>query len=156
MFESAFVKSPLSDHEKIALRASSLMAVPPPLPEVQPLKGLTGVNLLEVNLTQIASYVQDVASGMRAPPQAAADCPHEDMARILHKLEKMTNIPFCRHCYALGNNCRCQRVAPQAATTLWSSQDTVMWQWHPPQLPLPAPPWEVYLQPRNICQGFLH
>ena len=86
LFQSPFVKSPLSDHENIALRASSLKAVPPPPPEVKPLEGLARVNLLEANLTQWASYIQDLASGMRKPPKAAADCPNEDITGILHKL----------------------------------------------------------------------
>ena len=68
----------------------------------------------------MASYVQDDASVMREPPKAATDCPHEDIARLLHQLEDMTNIPFCRHCYAMGNNCRCQRATPQASTPLWN------------------------------------
>ena len=63
LFKSPFVDSSLSE-ENDALRASSLLVVPPPPPEVQPLEGLQGTNLLEANLTQWASYVQDVASGI--------------------------------------------------------------------------------------------
>ena len=112
LFESPFVDSVLSDQENNALRASSLMVVPPPPPEVQPLEGLPGVSLLEANLTQWASYVQDAPSGMKKPPQAAVGCPHEDIAGILHKLEELTRIGFCHQCYTLGSNCRCQRAAP--------------------------------------------
>ena len=64
LFESPFVDSGLSEMENNSLRASSLLAVPPPPPEVQPLEGLQGTNLPKANLTQWASYVQDVASGM--------------------------------------------------------------------------------------------
>ena len=64
LFESPFVDSSLSERENNALRASSLLAVPPPPPEVQPLEELQGTNLPEANLTQWASYVPDVASGM--------------------------------------------------------------------------------------------
>ena len=80
LFESPFVDSVLSDKENNALRASSLMAVPTQPPEVHPLEELQGINLLEANLTQWASYIQDVASGMRKPPRVAASCPPEDMA----------------------------------------------------------------------------
>ena len=97
------------------------MAVPPPSPEVWPLEGLTGINLLEANLTQWASYIQDVASRIRKPHWAAASCPQEDMAGSLHQLEKLINIGFCWHCYGLGNKCRCQRAAPQASQALWSA-----------------------------------
>ena len=110
----------MGDHENLALRASSLRAIPPPPPEFKPLDGLAGVNLHEANLTQWASYVQDVASGMRKPPKAATDCPTEDIVGILHKLEKMTNITFCWFCFILGGYCRCHPKVPQAPTPLWN------------------------------------
>ena len=114
LLESPFVDSSLSEKENNALRASSLLAVPPPPPEVQPLEGLQGTNLPEANLTQWASYMQDVASGMRRPPHAATDCPNQDIAGVLHRLENMTRVGFCRLCYALGSNCGCSRATHQA------------------------------------------
>ena len=120
LFESAFAKASLGDRENLALRASSLRAIPPPPPEATPLDGLAGVNLHKANLTQWASYVQDVASGMRKPPQAAIDCPSEDIMGILHKLERMTNITFCQFCFILGSYCRCHPKVPQAPTPLWN------------------------------------
>ena len=71
--------SSLSEKENNALRASSLLAVPPPPPEVQTLEGLQGAYVPKANLTQWASYVQDVASGMRRPPRAATDCPNQEL-----------------------------------------------------------------------------
>ena len=118
--ESAFAKASLGDRENLALRASSLRAIPPPPPEAMPLDGLTGVNLHEANLTQWASYIQDVVSGMRKPPQAAIDCPTEDIVGILHKLERMTNITFCQFCFVLGGYCGCHPEVPQAPTPLWN------------------------------------
>ena len=120
LFESAFAKVSLDDHENLALRASSLRAIPLPPPEATPLDGLARVNLHEANVTQWASYVQDVASGMRKPPQAAIDCPTEDIVGILHKLERMTTITFCRFCFVLGSYCRCHPEVPQAPTPLWN------------------------------------
>ena len=120
LFGSAFAKASLGDRENLALRASSLRAIPPPPPEFKILDGLTGVNLHEANLTQWASHVQDVASGMRNPPKAATDCPIEDIMGILHKLEKMTNIAFCQFCFILGGYCRCHPEVPQAPTPLWN------------------------------------
>ena len=114
LFESPFVDSSLSERENNALRASSLLAVPPPPPEVQPLEGLQGNNLPEANLTQWASYVQDVASGMQKPPRAATDCPNQDIAGVLHRLENLTEVGFCHLCYALGSHCECSRATHQA------------------------------------------
>ena len=114
LFESPFVDSSLSERENNALRASSLLAVPPPPPEVLPLEGLQGVDLPEANLTQWASYVQDVASGMWRPPCAATSCPTQDMAGVLHRLENLTGVGFCCLCYTLGSNCGCSRATHQA------------------------------------------
>ena len=86
----------------------------------QSIFGRSRVNLHEANLTQWASYIQDVASGMRKPPKAAIDCPIEDIMGILHKLEKMTNITFCQFCFILGGYCRCHPEVPQAPTPLWN------------------------------------
>ena len=120
LFESAFARASLGDRENLALRASSLRAIPPPPPEATPLDKLTGVNLHKANLTQWASYIQDVASGMRKPPKAATDCPTGDIMGILHKLEKMTNITFCQFCFILGGYCRSHPEVPQAPTPLWN------------------------------------
>ena len=125
LFKSPFVDYGLSEMENNALRASSLLAVPPPPPDVQPLEGLQGTNLAEANLTQWASYVQDVALGMRRPPHAAMDCPNQDIAGVLHRLENLTGVGFGRLCYALGNTCRCAGATYQAphgygGTVLWN------------------------------------
>ena len=125
LFESPFVDSGLSETENNALRASSLRAVPPPPPDMYPLEGLQGINLTEANLTQWASYVQDVASGMRRPPRAAMDCPNQDIAGVLHRLENLTGVGFCHLCYTLGNSCGCAGAAYQAprgygSTALWT------------------------------------
>ena len=114
LFDSPFVDSGLNERENNALRASSLLAVPPPPPEVQPLEGFQGINLPKANLTQWASCVQDVASGMRKPPHVATNCPSQDMAGVLHRLKNLTGVGFCCLCYALGGNCRCPRALPQA------------------------------------------
>ena len=67
------------------------------------MEGLQGTNLTEANLTQWASYVQDVASGMRRPPRTAMECPKWDIAGVLHRLKNLTRVGFCHLCYTLGN-----------------------------------------------------
>ena len=79
-----------------------------------PLEGLQGVDLSKANLTQWASSVQDVALEMQKPPRVATSCPSQDMAGVLHRLENLTGVGFCRLCYALGGNCRCSKATPQA------------------------------------------
>ena len=77
LFEAPFEASVLNDHENNALRAGPLLAVPPPPPGSQPLAGSTTVDLLGNSLTQWATHVQDVASSMILPPEAAVNCPQE-------------------------------------------------------------------------------
>ena len=90
LFEAPFEASSLSDHENNALQASSLMAVPPPPPGTHFLAGLTTVDLTGTSLTQWASYIQDVTSGMRMPLEAAVNCSQEDIIRVLNRLEMLT------------------------------------------------------------------
>ena len=84
LFEAPFQASVLNDSKNNALRASSLMAIPPPPPGSQPLAGSTTVDLMGNNLTQWALDVQEVASYMQWPPEAAVRCPLVDMIGVLN------------------------------------------------------------------------
>ena len=122
LFEAPFEASALSDCENNALWASSLMAVPPPPPGMHLLAGLTTVNLTGASLTQWASYIQDVTSGMRMPPEAAVNCPQEDIVGVLNRLEMLTPLRYCCLCLGIGNKCRCTNVpcqTPSQGLALW-------------------------------------
>ena len=67
---------------------------------------------------------------MQKPPRVATDCPSQDMVGVLHKLENLTGVGFCRLCYTVGSSCRCSRAAPQAPP---SYRDQALW-----ALPLPS------------------
>ena len=84
--------SELERCESQALRAGSLMVIPPPPPGFQPLLGVPLVNLTGHNLAQWADRVQEVASHMRLPPQVAVDCPMSDIVGVLDRLEGMTRV----------------------------------------------------------------
>ena len=107
LFEAPFEASVLSDHENNALWVSSLLAMPSPAPGTQSLAGLTTVDLLGSSLTQWAMHVQDITSGMRMPPEAAVNCPQEDIVGVLNGLERMTLVKYCRICFGVGKKCRC-------------------------------------------------
>ena len=92
LFEAPFQASVLSDSKNNALRASSLMAIPPPPPGSQPLAGSTMVDLMGSNLTQWASDVQEVTSYMWWPPEAAVRCPLVDMISVLNRLEGLARV----------------------------------------------------------------
>ena len=84
LFKAPFQASVLNDSENNALRASSLMAIPPLPLGSQPLAGSTAADLLGNNLTQWASDVQEVASYMWWPPEAAMKCPLTDIIGVLN------------------------------------------------------------------------
>ena len=123
LFEAPFVASELEGHESQALRAGSLLAIPPPPPGSQPLPGAPLADLTSQNLAQWADRVQEVASHMWLPPRAATDCPTTHLVGILSRLEGMTHIPYCQRCFGVGPQCRCvvaPRHATGPATALWT------------------------------------
>ena len=124
LFEAPFEASVLSDHENNALRVCSLMAVPPPAPGMHSLAGLTTVDLPGSSLTQWALHIQDIASGMRMPLEAAVNCPQKDIVGVLNWLERMTPVKYCRLCFGVDKKCRCSNVprqTPSQALALWTS-----------------------------------
>ena len=114
LFEAPFQTSVLSESENRALQASSLMAVPPPPPGATSLAGLTTVDLPRSSLTQWASYVQDVAMGLRLPLEVVVSCPQADIVGVLNRLENMTPVKYCRFCLRVGRRGRCSNVPHQS------------------------------------------
>ena len=123
LLEAPFQASVLNDSENNALRASSLMAIPPLPPGSQPLAGSTAVDLMGSNLTQWASDVQEVASYMWWPPEAAVRCPLTDMIGVLNRLEGLARVQYCRSCFGVSPGCQCSTVPHQAfgpMAALWT------------------------------------
>ena len=115
--------SALSDHENNALWAGSLLAMPPPAPGTQPLAGSTMVDLLGNSLTQWATHIQDVTSGMRLPPEEVVNCPQADIVGVFNQLQGMTQVQYCHLCFEVGLKCGCSsipRQAPSQALALWT------------------------------------
>ena len=99
------------------------MAIPPPPPGSQPLAGSTAVDLMGNNLTQWASDVQEVASYMRWPPEAAVRCPLTDIIGVLNRLEGLARVRYCRSCFGISPGCQCSAVPRQASgptAALWT------------------------------------
>ena len=123
LFEAPFQASVLNDSENNALRASSLMAIPPPPHGSQPLAGSTVVDLMGNNLTQWASDVQEVTSYMRWPPEAAVRCPLVNMIGVLNRLEGLARVRYCRSCFGVSLGCQCSAVPRQVSgpmAALWA------------------------------------
>ena len=99
------------------------MAIPPPPPGSQPLSGSTTVDLLGNNLTQWASHMQDITSHMRLPPEVAVSCPQSDIVGVLNRLEGLTRVRYCQHCFGVGQRCQCSAIphqAPGPTSALWT------------------------------------
>ena len=98
------------------------MAIPPPPPGSQPLAGSFMIDLLDINLLQWASQVQEVTLHMRWPPEGAVSCPQADIVSVLDRLEGLTRVQYCRHCFGVGQRCQHSAVpcqAPGLTAALW-------------------------------------
>ena len=75
---------------------------------------------MEINLSDGASLVQDVAGGLQALPHGLSNCLDPEVITLLQQLEVVTQVRFCRLCYHLDTNCRCAGVPPSTPLTSWS------------------------------------
>ena len=99
------------------------MAIPPLPPGSQPLARSFTIDLLDINLLQWASQVQEVTSHMQWPPEAAVSCPQADIVSVLDWLEGLTRVRYCRRCFGVGQRCQCSAVprqAPGPTAALWA------------------------------------
>ena len=102
-----------------ALRACSLLVIPPPKERVPPPGGFL-TDLSDLNLSSWAGLVQDVASNLLAlPPNLGSDMSLPAVA-LLQLLEKTTGWGYCRYCCHLGSRCICMGSYPPAPPKSWS------------------------------------
>ena len=102
-----------------ALRACSLLVIPPPKERVPPPGGFP-LDLLDLNLSSWAGLVQDVASSLLAlPPNLGSDMGLPDVA-LLQLLEKATGWGYCRYCCHLSSRCICMGAYSPVPLPLWS------------------------------------
>ena len=100
----------MSRQEAYALRACSLIAIPPSPPgRVAPQGGFPS-DLAEINLPDWASLVQDVAAGLQALPPGLSNCLDPQVMTLLQWLEVATQVWLCHLCYHLDTNCQCSEV----------------------------------------------
>ena len=93
------------------MRACSLLVIPPPK-ESQPPPGGFPKDLLDYNLSSWAGLVQDVASGLMAPPPNLGSEVSLAAIALLDLLKKATGWVYCRFCYHLGSRCTCMEAFP--------------------------------------------
>ena len=101
------------------LRACSLLVIPPPKERVPPPGGIL-TDLSDLNLSDWAGLVQDVASGLLAPPPNLGSDMSLPAVALLQLLEKTTGLGYCHYCCHLGSRCICMGAYPPAPPQLWS------------------------------------
>ena len=111
---------PLSSQEVYVLQAYSLLAIPPPPPGRVAPQGGFPTDLMEINLSDWASLVQDVAAGLQVLPPRLNNCLDPEVITLLQWLEVVTQVRFCCLCYYPDTNCRCAGVPLLTPLTSWS------------------------------------
>ena len=77
-------------------------------------------DLVQINLSDWASLVQDVAAGLQVLPPGLSNCLDPEILNLLHWLEAATQVKFCHLCFYPETNCRCPGVPLLAPPTSWS------------------------------------
>ena len=90
------------------MRACSLLVIPPSK-ESQPPPGGSPKDLLDLNSLSWAGLVQDVTSGLLAPPPNLGS---KVSLPAVALLEKTTGWVYCCFCYHLGSRCTCMGAYP--------------------------------------------
>ena len=111
--------TPPQDH---ALRACSLLAIPPPPPGQEALPGGVPEDLSQDNLSTWANTVQDVAAGMIAPQPETSQTIFPQVVEVLTLLESVSRVAFCCQCYLPGSACRCLGGSSTASTASTAGQ----------------------------------
>ena len=93
-----------------------------PLPHLggQAPQGGFPTDLVQINLSDWASLVQDVAAGLQVLPPGLSNCLDPEILNLLHRLKAVTQVKFCHLCYYPETNCRCAGVPPTTPLTSWS------------------------------------
>ena len=106
-FRAPFQDLHLTPPQEHALRACSLLAIPPLPPGQEVLLGGVPEDLSQDNLSSWAETVQDVAMGMIAPRPEMSLTILPQIVEVLTILESVSRVTFCRQCYLPGSTCRC-------------------------------------------------
>ena len=94
-----------------ALRACSLLVIPPAKEGGPPPRGFPK-DLSNLNLSSCSGLVQDVASGLMAPPPTLGSEVSLMAVVLLDLLEKATGWVYCCFCYHMGSRCTCMGAFP--------------------------------------------
>ena len=83
-------------------------------------EGGFSTDLIEINLSEWASLVQDVAASLQALPPRLSNSLDPEVMTLLQWLEAVSLVSFCHLCYHPDTDCRCAGVPPLTPLTSWS------------------------------------
>ena len=109
----------MQDKQVHALRACSLVAIPPPEWRMPPPGGFPR-DLGMLNLTGWAGLIQDVAQGMRMVPSNLSMEVYVHSMVLLQLLEATTGMGYCRICCQPTPSCLCSGAYTLVPTEIWS------------------------------------
>ena len=109
----------MQDKQVHALRACSLVAMPPPEQRTPPPGGFPK-DLATLNLTGWAGLIQDVAQGMSMVPSNLSMEVYADFMVLLQLLEATTGMWYCRICCQPTPSCLCLGAYTSVPTETWS------------------------------------
>ena len=112
----------LTPPQEHALRACSILAIPPPPPGQEALPGGVPEDLSQDNLSTWVETVQDVAAGMIAPQPEMSQTIFPQVVEVLTLLESVSRVTFCCQCYLPGSACRCLGGSSTASTASTAGQ----------------------------------
>ena len=121
-FRAPFQDLRLTPPQEHALRACSLLAIPPPPPGQEALPGGVPEDLSQDNLSTWAETVQDVAAGMIAPQPETSQTIFPQVVEVLTLLESVSQVTFCHQCYLPGSACRCLGGSSTTSTASTAGQ----------------------------------
>ena len=102
-----------------ALRACSLVAIPPSEERTPPPRGFPR-DLVTMNLTGWAGLIQDVAQGMKVVPPNLSMEVYLDLMVLLQLLEATMGMGYCRICCQPTPSCLCPGAYQPVPTETWS------------------------------------
>ena len=109
----------MQDKQVHALRACSLVAIPPPEQRTPPPGGFPR-DLATLNLMGWAGLIQDVAQGMRMVLSNLSMEVYADLMVLLQLLEATTGMGYCRICCQPTPSCLCLGAYTSVPTETWS------------------------------------
>ena len=109
----------LKSEQVHALRACSVLAIPPSTERTPPPRGFPK-DLSELNLTSWVGLIQDVAQGLReVPPNLNLEVCLNTIV-LLQLLEATMGVGYCRFCCRPSPRCTCLGAYQRAPTETWS------------------------------------